>query len=117
MGKSQEQSNRTNGLRKGLGRRGFWGPSPLLAIVAAGAILIVLWGIGNSLQMSQKTQKEEELFGKIKSEDALSRWATNSEVLKFESDINALKAESEILDLDESRLTFPVLDLNVKFEM
>lgn len=83
--------------------------------MTAGVVILVLWATTKNGQQGSK--KEEWLFEKIKSGDVISRWATDPGVLKFESDLNTLKANSGILDLDESRLTFPMLDPNVTFEM
>lgn len=44
-----------------------------------------------------------------------SRWATNSGVLEIEKNLKTISHDLEIVDLKESNLIPPVLDLEIKF--
>lgn len=85
---------------------------PFLLVAMILMLALFLW----SGKFGQEKPLETSIRPPSQKGEKLSLWATDSAVLKLESDLNILKANSEFIDLEETRLTFPPLDFKTSFD-
>lgn len=88
----------------------------LLLLLPALVFVLLLSAFLVAKNKRTPSPKQEAEFEPQFQSPELSRWATDSAVLGFESSLKELKARSDVAKVEETELLFPLIDFEVSFE-